>query len=67
MHESKVEFFYFLGGARPGSVSGCFKNATSHFLEKLSESLHRTYIELIIRIIRIMNNFPKKIFEYWTP
>jgi hypothetical protein len=23
-----VYIFYFLGGARPGSASGCFKNAT---------------------------------------
>jgi hypothetical protein len=27
-NESKVVYFYFLGGAQPGSASGCFKKAT---------------------------------------
>jgi hypothetical protein len=44
-------------------------------LEKLSESLHFYmvyqvkiyYSNIRSKIIRIMNNFAKKIFEYWTP
>jgi hypothetical protein len=45
-NESKVAqniYFYFFGGARPGSASGCFKKAT-----QIPKAGHPNYIKIYV-------------------